>query len=187
MSYNIYHDLEIAASAYEVYEAVSQPVHLVNWWPEKCTGSPKTGEMYNFQFTEAYNWFGKVTKAIAGEDVLIFGTGDQKRSFMHVKDAVRAVTELMLTGKGIGQEYNVGNPIEITMNDLAKKVIERIGSSSKIVHKSYEEVYGPGYEDMNRRTADITKLKTTLGFEMDFSLDDILDDVVAYYKTKMLA
>lgn len=128
-----------------------------------------------------------VSKAIAGEDVLIFGTGEQKRSFMHVKDAVRAVTELMLTGKGIGQEYNVGNPIEITMNDLAKKVIERIGSNSKIVHKSYEEVYGPGYEDMNRRTADITKLKTTLGFEMDFSLDDILDDVVAYYKTKMLA
>lgn len=126
-----------------------------------------------------------VSKAIAGEDVLIFGTGNQKRSFMHVKDAVRAVTELMLTGKGVGQEYNVGNPIEITMNDLAQKVIDRIGSSSKIVHKSYEEVYGPGYEDMNRRTADITKLKTTLDFEMEFDLDEILDDVVAYYKAKM--
>lgn len=126
-----------------------------------------------------------VSKAIAGEDVLIFGTGEQKRSFMHVKDAVRAVTELMLTGKGVGQEFNVGNPIEITMNDLAQKVIDRIGSSSKIVHKSYEEVYGPGYEDMNRRTADITKLKTTLNFEMEFDLDGILDDVVAYYKAKM--
>lgn len=126
-----------------------------------------------------------VSKALAGEDVLIFGTGTQKRSFMHVKDAVRAVTELMLTGKGVGEEYNVGNPIEITMNDLAQKVIDRVGSSSKIVHKSYEEVYGAGYEDMNRRTADITKLKTTLGFEMEFSLDDILDDVVAYYKAKM--
>lgn len=126
-----------------------------------------------------------VSKAIAGEDVLIFGTGEQKRSFMHVKDAVRAVTELMLTGKGVGQEFNVGNPIEITMNDLAQKVIDRIGSSSKIVHKSYEEVYGPGYEDMNRRTADITKLKTTLDFEMEFDLDGILDDVVAYYKAKM--
>lgn len=128
-----------------------------------------------------------VSKAIAGEDVLIFGTGEQKRSFMHVKDAVRAVTELMLTGKGVGQEFNVGNPIEITMNDLAQKVIDRIGSSSKIVHKSYEEVYGPGYEDMNRRTADITKLKTTLDFEMEFDLDGILDDVVAYYKAKMPA
>lgn len=126
-----------------------------------------------------------VSKAIAGEDVLIFGTGEQKRSFMHVKDAVRAVTELMLTGKGVGQEFNVGNPIEITMNDLAQKVIDRIGSSSKIVHKSYEEVYGPGYEDMNRRTADITKLKTTLNFEMEYDLDGILDDVVAYYKAKM--
>lgn len=128
-----------------------------------------------------------VSKALAGEDVLIFGTGNQKRSFMHVKDAVRAVTELMLTGKGVGQEYNVGNPIEITMNDLAAKVIERTGSQSKVVHKSYEEVYGPGFEDMNRRTADITKLKTTLDFEMEFTLDDILDDVIAYYKQKVTA
>ena len=128
-----------------------------------------------------------VSKALAGEDVLIFGTGTQKRSFMHVKDAVRAVTELMLSGKGVGQEYNVGNPIEITMNDLAAKVIERTGSQSKVVHKSYEEVYGPGFEDMNRRTADITKLKTTLDFEMEFTLDDILDDVIAYYKQKVTA
>lgn len=123
-----------------------------------------------------------VKRAIANEDILVFGSGEQKRSFMHVKDAVRAITELMFSGKGVGQEFNVGNPIEITMNDLAQKVIEKSGSSSKIVHKSYEEVYGKGFEDMNRRTADITKLRETLGFELKYDLDGILEDVIAYYR-----
>ncbi|MEM6345529.1 MAG: GDP-mannose 4,6-dehydratase [Bacteroidota bacterium] len=123
-----------------------------------------------------------VKRALANEDILVFGTGEQKRSFMHVQDAVRAITELMFTGKGVGQEFNVGNPIEITMNELAQKVIEKSGSSSKIVHKSYEEVYGKGFEDMNRRTADITKLRTTLGFELKYDLDAILEDVIAFYR-----
>ncbi|MEL7533392.1 MAG: GDP-mannose 4,6-dehydratase, partial [Bacteroidota bacterium] len=123
-----------------------------------------------------------VKRALANEDILVFGTGEQKRSFMHVQDAVRAITELMFTGKGVGQEFNVGNPIEITMNQLAQRVIEKSGSASKIVHKSYEEVYGKGFEDMNRRTADITKLRETLGFELKYDLDAILEDVIAFYR-----
>ena len=125
-----------------------------------------------------------VSKAISGEPIEIFGTGEQKRSFMHVRDAVRAVTTLMLTGKGVGQEFNVGNPIEITMNDLAAKVVERTGSQSQIIHRNYADVYGPGYEDMNRRTADISKLESTIGFEMQYGLEDILDDVIRYYQEK---
>ncbi|MDP5171784.1 MAG: SDR family NAD(P)-dependent oxidoreductase [Bacteroidia bacterium] len=128
-----------------------------------------------------------VSKAIAGENVEIFGTGEQKRSFMHVKDAVRAVTGLMLTGKGVGEEFNVGNPIEITMNDLAQKVLDKVGGPSKIIHRAYADVYGPGYEDMNRRTADITKLMTTLDFELEYKLEDILDDVIAYFHQKASA
>lgn len=125
-----------------------------------------------------------VSRAIADEDVIIFGSGEQRRSFMHVNDAIRAITRLMETGKGVGEEFNVGNPFEVTMNELAEQVIARTHSKSRIVHKSYEEVYGPGYEDMNRRTADITKLKTTLGdFELEYDLDAILDDVIAYYRT----
>lgn len=67
MSYSIHHDLEINAPIREVYEAVCDPVHLINWWPERCTGIPQTGEIYNFQFTEAYNWFGEVIRAIPNE------------------------------------------------------------------------------------------------------------------------
>jgi len=126
-----------------------------------------------------------VKRAVANEDVIVFGSGEQRRSFMHVKDAVRAVTSLMLTGKGVGQEFNVGNPIEITMNELAEKVIKLTNSQSKIVHKSYEEVYGPGYEDMNRRTADITKLVETLDFEMQYDLEGILTDIIAFHRGRV--
>jgi len=127
-----------------------------------------------------------VKRAVAGEDVVVFGTGEQKRSFMHVNDAIRAITGLMFSGKGIGEEFNVGNPIEITMNELAQKIVDKTGNKSKIVHKSYLEVYGKGFEDMNRRTADITKLKSTLDFELEYDLDKILNDIISYYKEYVL-
>ncbi len=127
-----------------------------------------------------------VKRALDNEEVLIFGTGKQQRSFMHVDDSIRAITELMFSGKGIGQEFNVGNPIEISMEDLAKKIIEKTGSTSKLKYIPYEEAYGKGFEDMNRRTADITKLRETLGFELKYDLDTILDDVIRYYREQKL-
>ncbi len=126
-----------------------------------------------------------VQRALSNEDVVVFGSGEQRRSFMHVKDAIRAITGLMFSGKGVGEEFNVGNPIEITMNDLARKVIELTGSQSRLVHKTYEEVYGAGYEDMNRRTADITKLRRTLDFDLEYSLDGILRDVIEFYRSRV--
>lgn len=123
-----------------------------------------------------------VKGALEGKEVRIFGTGNQLRSFMHVEDAVRAVTQLMITGKGIGEEFNVGNPFEISMNDLAKKIIDKVGSSAQIVHIPYEVAYGPGFEDMDRRTADITKLCETLDYEIEYDLDQILDDIIAYHR-----
>ena len=126
-----------------------------------------------------------VKAVLAGEDITVFGTGLQKRSFLHVSDAVRAIYGLMNTEKAIGQEFNIGNPIEITINDLAQKIIDKLGASSKLKHISYEEAYGKGFEDMNRRTADISKLKEILDFDLEYNLDDILDDVIAYFKNKV--
>ena len=59
-SYGIYHDLTINSSIEKVYGAVSEPEHLVNWWPLKCKGEPKLGSEYNFYFTPEYDWYGKV-------------------------------------------------------------------------------------------------------------------------------
>lgn len=123
-----------------------------------------------------------VQQALAGKEIRVFGTGKQLRSFMHVDDAVIAVVALMMTGKGIGQEFNIGNPFEISMNDLAQKIIDKTHSTAKIVHISYEEAYGKGFEDMDRRTADISKLCTTLDFELKYDLEGILDDIIAFHR-----
>ena len=123
-----------------------------------------------------------VARALSGEDVVVFGSGEQRRSFLHVKDAIRAVIGLMNHDKTSGQEFNVGNPFEVTMNQLAELIIKKTGSSSVLRHVSYEEIYGPGFEDMDRRTADITKLKSTIGFEIENDLDAILDDVIAHFR-----
>jgi UDP-glucose 4-epimerase len=128
-----------------------------------------------------------VSRALAGEEVVVFGTGEQRRSFLHVKDAVRAVIGLMDRADITGEEFNVGNPFEVTMNELAEIIIEKTGSSSAIRHVAYEDIYGPGFEDMDRRTADITKLKNTIGFKIKYDLDAILDDVIAHYRAKEVA
>lgn len=123
-----------------------------------------------------------VARAVRNEELMIYGSGDQLRSFLHVNDAVRAITGLMGSGIGIGQVFNVGNPIEISINDLALRVLELSGSSSAIRHISYEEAYGSGFEDMNRRTADIGKLQDALGFRIEYDLDSILRDTIAYHR-----
>lgn len=128
-----------------------------------------------------------VERALKGEELIIYGSGEQKRSFMHVEDALRAVRELTFTGKGIGKVFNVGNPFEITINELAARVIKLTGSSSGIKHISYEEAYGKGFEDMMRRTADITRLKETLGYEIQYDLDSLLLDIIDYRRSLIAA
>lgn len=119
-----------------------------------------------------------VKRALAGDDLLVHGDGEQSRSFTHVTDTVWAATRLMETPEAEGEVYNIGNGKEITINELADRVIASTGSSSRIVHVPYEEVYGEGFEDMRRRTPDISKLQALLGFEPRRDIDEILADVI---------
>ena len=119
-----------------------------------------------------------VRQALAGEDIRVFGDGEQTRCFTHVYDAVEAVQRLLDTDGIAGEIFNIGSTHEISINDLAKRVRERTGSSSDIIRIPYEEVYGPGFEDMRRRTPDLTKLRDTIGFAPTRSTDEILDDVI---------
>ncbi len=131
-----------------------------------------------------------VKRALAGEDLVIFGTGQQRRSFMHVNDVVRAITALMGNAPGgaavgSGQVFNIGNPVEITIEDLAKRVIALSGSQSGVKHIPYEQAYGSGFEDMNRRTADISKLKAAIGFEIEYDLDALLSDIIRHHRAQL--
>ena len=121
-----------------------------------------------------------VRQALLNEDITIFGDGTQRRCFLHVSDAVDALMALMCRSDSVGEVYNIGSPEEVSIRELAEKVKAVTDSSSKLVLIPYSEAYEEGFEDMLRRVPDVSKLHALTGFEPQFTLDDILKDVIAY-------
>jgi UDP-glucose 4-epimerase len=121
-----------------------------------------------------------VSAALRNEPLSVYGSGDQIRCFCHVDDAVRALLLVMDSGKAIGQVFNVGNNSQISIMELAKKVIEITGSKSSIEKIAYETAYPEGFEDMQRRVPDISKIKQVLGWEPKINLDQIIKDIAVF-------
>jgi UDP-glucose 4-epimerase len=121
-----------------------------------------------------------VTAALKNEPVSVYGSGDQIRCFCHIDDAVRALLLVMESEKAIGQVFNVGNNQQITIMDLAKKAIELTRSTSAIEKIAYEKVYPVGFEDMQRRVPDISKIKRVLGWTPEINLDQIIKDIAEF-------
>lgn len=120
-----------------------------------------------------------VRQALAGEDLTVYGDGSQTRCFCHVTDAVEALVGLLDEPRAEGDVFNVGSSEEISIGELASRIIERMGSSSRIVHVPYDVAYESGFEDMARRVPDTTKINQLIGWKPKRNLDDILDDVIA--------
>jgi UDP-glucose 4-epimerase len=127
-----------------------------------------------------------VRAAIAERDLQVYGDGSQSRCFGHVADVVRALADLMESGDHYGEVFNVGSSDEIAIRDLADRVIALTGSGSGIATVPYEDAYGSGFEDMQRRVPDTTKLHDAIGWTATRTLDDILRDVIAYERTRDL-
>jgi UDP-glucose 4-epimerase len=121
-----------------------------------------------------------VSAALANTPLSVYGSGDQIRCFCHVDDAVRALLLVMDSDKAIGQVFNVGNNQQISIMDLAKKVIAITNSSSKIQKIAYEDAYPDGFEDMQRRVPDISKISRVLGWTPEINLDQIIKDIAAF-------
>ncbi len=121
-----------------------------------------------------------VSAALKNEPLTVYGSGDQIRCFCHVDDAVRALLLVMDSDKAIGQVFNVGNNKQISIMELAKKVIELTGSTSSIEKIPYEKAYPEGFEDMQRRVPDISKIKQVLGWTPEINLDQIIKDIAAF-------
>jgi UDP-glucose 4-epimerase len=121
-----------------------------------------------------------VSQALAGQDVTVYGTGEQRRCFCHVLDTVAGVIALLDHPDSPGDPFNVGALNEVSMNELAETIVARTGSSSRIVHVPYDVAYEAGFEDMERRVPDIGKISALTGWSPKRSLDDILDDVIEY-------
>ena len=121
-----------------------------------------------------------VRNALLGKPIVVYGDGAQARCFTYVGDVVRAVITLMETAEAIGEVFNVGSTQEIQIRELAQKVIQLTGSSSKIEYMSYEDAYGEGSQDIKRRVPDIPKIRNLIGWQPEVDLDELLQKVIAY-------
>ena len=125
-----------------------------------------------------------VERALRDEPLEIFGDGTQTRCFCHVRDTVRALVGLMEHGAS-GEIYNVGSTTPIRIIDLARRVIDRVGSSSTLAFVPFEEAYGAGIEDMLHRIPSIDKIRAAIGWEPTLDLDAILADVIASKRSEI--
>jgi UDP-glucose 4-epimerase len=120
-----------------------------------------------------------IQAALKNEEIIIYDDGSQSRVFCHVEDAVRAVLALADTDSTIGDYFNVGGTGETTIKQLAEKIIDHTKSQSTIKYIPYTYAYPAGFEDMQRRVPDITKIKNTIGWAPTHTLNSIIDSVAA--------
>ena len=125
-----------------------------------------------------------VEEALKGEPLTIYGDGKQTRSFTYVADAVSAILTLSSIKKAYGQIFNLGSREVVSIEELALKIKEMTGSSSRLVYIPYEEAYGRDFEDMRHRRPDISKLEKFLGFTPETKLEDIIRSTIEYMKGK---
>lgn len=118
-------------------------------------------------------------QALAGEELTVYGTGEQTRCFCHVKDVAAALLGLMDSDRAVGEVFNVGSEEETSIADLARRVIAVGGSSSTIGFSTYVEAYGESFEDMPRRVPDISKIRSLTGWEPRITLDEIIEEIVS--------
>jgi UDP-glucose 4-epimerase len=163
---------EILARAYWHDRGVpSIVVRLFN-----CVGPRQTGE-----FGMVVPRF--VRQALAGEDITVYGDGAQRRCFCHVLDTVGGLVAVLDHPGAVGDVFNIGATHELTMNELAERIIAASGSGSRIVHIPYDEAYEEGFEDMERRVPDVSKIRALTGWEPALGLDRIIEDVIAFERS----
>jgi len=120
-----------------------------------------------------------IRAALNNEPINVYGSGEQTRCFVHVYDVIDAVVATAFSDKTIGKILNIGNNFEISINELARKIIKETGSSSEIVHVSYMDAYGDEFQDMERRVPNIELIKELVGWSPTRDLSTIIKDVIS--------
>ena len=123
-----------------------------------------------------------VRSALDNKPINVYGTGDQTRCFAHVSDVIQGLVGLMEHPEAVGDVFNVGNSEETSIAEVARRVKAMTGSSSEIRYIPYDEAYGEGFEDMERRVPNLAKIKDLIGYEPQSKLDDILTSVIEYFR-----
>jgi UDP-glucose 4-epimerase len=125
-----------------------------------------------------------VSQAMADADVTVFGTGQQTRCFCYVGDAVKAVLKLLERREAVGEIFNIGSDREISIQNLAQQVIERVGSKSRIRFIPYDQAYEEGFEDMLRRLPSLEKVESLIGWKPVTPLDTCIDLVARHFEQR---
>jgi UDP-glucose 4-epimerase len=120
-----------------------------------------------------------VQSALAHEPITIYGDGNQTRCFAHVYDVIDAVVAIAFAENTVGKVINIGNDFEISINALAQKIIKETSSKSEIIYVPYEEAYGDGFEDMERRVPNIELINQLVGWQPKRNLSTIIGDMSA--------
>jgi UDP-glucose 4-epimerase len=118
-----------------------------------------------------------VKAALTNDPITIYGDGEQTRCFAHVYDVVDAVLAIAFSENTVGKVINIGNDFEISINDLARRVIEETNSTSRITYVPYEEAYGEGFEDMERRVPNIDLIRDLVGWQPKRDLSTMIADI----------
>jgi UDP-glucose 4-epimerase len=126
-----------------------------------------------------------VRQALRDEPVTIYGDGKQSRCFADVLDVIGAVLKLAEHPDAIGKVFNVGSIEEVTIRQLAERVVALTGSKSEIVYVPYDQAYAPGFEDMRRRVPSLEKIAGLIGYAPRYSLDDTLRRVIDFEREQM--
>ena len=126
-----------------------------------------------------------VAQALSGADIRVFGDGTQSRCFTHVSDAVDALVDIAAHPEANGEVYNVGGNHEITIMELAERIKEMTHSTSRIVLVPYSTAYEEGFEDMQRRVPDVSKLNRLIGYEPKISLEDSLQSIIEDQRARL--
>ena len=125
-----------------------------------------------------------VRQALASQPITVFGDGTQSRSFTYVGDVVRGLMALVAEPRAVGGVFNIGNGKEISIMGLAERVKRLTLSDSPIVTVPYDQAYEAGFEDMPRRVPDLTKIRSLVGYEPQVDLDEILERVIEYFRSR---
>jgi UDP-glucose 4-epimerase len=128
-----------------------------------------------------------IKAALRNEPINVHGDGNQQRCFGHVHDVVEGLTKAIETPECFGQVINFGNDEEISIKGLAEKAIAMTGSTSEIRYLSYDEVYGEGFEDMQRRVPSLEKAKRLVGYQPTRTLETIINDVAEQFREELKA
>ena len=123
-----------------------------------------------------------VCRALAGKPITVYGDGKQSRCFGYVGDVVPALVKLMENEKCYGEVFNLGNDQEVSIEELAVKIRDKVDPSVEITYTPYEKAYAVDFEDMQRRVPDLSKARKAIGYDPKTSVDEIIDLVISYFR-----